>query len=132
MTQLPVYKSLAPELRTPENFIRPLRTSYKHVGVKPVHPTRPLTPEEASRYAAHNYVCFEEYPKSDSPIIGRLWTFEQLAKSGCGAVTTMADELAETYAIDPKFYSHTYCVGCGDHLPVEQFVWAGTDDRVGS
>jgi len=33
----------------------------------------------------------------------------------CGAETTMALELCETYARDPKFYGATFCVACGDH-----------------
>ncbi|GAB3884441.1 hypothetical protein [Terrabacter terrigena] len=51
---------------------------------------------------------------------------------GCGAVTTMGLRLAETYARDPKFYGATYCVGCRMHRPVSEFVWDGTDERVGS
>lgn len=50
----------------------------------------------------------------------------------CKTATTMGLPLAETYARDPKFYSATYCVGCGRHLPVDQFVWDGTDEKVGS
>ncbi|NUU41399.1 hypothetical protein [Tardiphaga robiniae] len=44
----------------------------------------------------------------------------------CGVATTMGQALAETYARDPKFYSGTFCVGCGAHFPVGvegQFVW---------
>lgn len=49
----------------------------------------------------------------------------------CGRATTMSSAIAETYARNPKFYGATYCVGCRQHLPVEQFRW---DDgsRVGS
>ena len=36
----------------------------------------------------------------------------------CGAVTTMGQALAETYARDPKFYSGTFCAGCRNHFPV--------------
>ena len=53
----------------------------------------------------------------------------------CGVVTTMSQTLAETYARDPSFYSGTFCCGCGDHFPVGpngQFVWDGTDEKVGS
>lgn len=42
---------------------------------------------------------------------------------GCGAATTMALPLAETYARDPKFYGATYCAGCKKHLPVAEFHW---------
>lgn len=34
----------------------------------------------------------------------------------CGAVTTMALPLAETYARDPNFYGGTFCVHCGAHF----------------
>lgn len=50
----------------------------------------------------------------------------------CGAVTTMGQSIAETYARDPKFYSGTFCCNCRSHFPVAEFVWDGTDETVGS
>jgi hypothetical protein len=50
----------------------------------------------------------------------------------CGTVTKMALSIAETYARDPKFYSHTFCVGCRTHLPVGEFLWDETDIPIGS
>lgn len=53
----------------------------------------------------------------------------------CGTVTTLALALAETYARQPSFYGATYCAGCRTHLPVGvdgEFVWEGTDEKVGS
>lgn len=53
----------------------------------------------------------------------------------CGCVTTMGLALAETYARDPNFYSGTFCCGCGTHFPVGadgEFVWGGTDEKVGT
>jgi len=53
----------------------------------------------------------------------------------CGTVTKMGQALAETYARDPHFYSGTFCVGCGAHFPVGadgEFVWDGTDEKVGT
>ena len=52
--------------------------------------------------------------------------------STCGRVTTMGRALSETYARDPKFYSHTFCVGCNVHLPVSEFVWTADGQQVGS
>ena len=52
--------------------------------------------------------------------------------SACGAVTTMALSIAETYARDPGFYSGTFCSHCRSHFPLDQFVWDGTSERVGS
>lgn len=53
-------------------------------------------------------------------------------KHNCGTVTNMGLTLAETYARDPKFYSGTFCAGCSSHFPVDEFVWEGTDEKVGS
>ncbi len=50
----------------------------------------------------------------------------------CGVVTRMGTALAETYARDPLFYSATFCVGCEAHLPVAEFTWDGTSEKVGS
>jgi len=124
------YVVLAPEERY-KGFIRPVRRVYRHVGIRPKYPTRPLTPEERVVYAAEHYVEFEEYPVSELPRTGRFWTIEQL-NSGCGTTTRMSNYLAETYARDPKFYTGTFCARCAKHFPVEQFVWDGTDERVGS
>jgi hypothetical protein len=44
----------------------------------------------------------------------------------CGGVTNMSEELAETHAADPTFYSGTYCKTCRAHFPVGaqgEFVW---------
>jgi hypothetical protein len=58
----------------------------------------------------------------------------------CGAVTTMGEALAETYARDPHFYSGTFCVGCREHFPVGpegEFIWINnegteSDEKVGT
>lgn len=50
----------------------------------------------------------------------------------CGAVTKMGLALAETYARDPKFYSGTFCVGCGAHFPVDEFTWDADGSVVGT
>lgn len=53
----------------------------------------------------------------------------------CGVETIMALTIAETYARDPRFYGGTFCVGCGAHFPVGpagEFVWSGTDQKVGT
>jgi len=50
----------------------------------------------------------------------------------CGTTTFMALALAETYARDPGFYSGTFCVTCKAHFPLDQFVWEGTDEVLGT
>ena len=51
---------------------------------------------------------------------------------GCGTDTTMGLAIAETYARDPGFYSGTFCCACRKHLPLNEFVWKGTNEQVGS
>lgn len=50
--------------------------------------------------------------------------------NGCGARTTMAPAIAETYARDPKFYTGTFCVGCQTHRPLAEFYWEGTEGEI--
>lgn len=51
----------------------------------------------------------------------------------CGVVTTMSQEIAKTYARNPRLYGATYCTACRRHLPVHEFVWSdGSGQRVGS
>lgn len=115
-----------------KGFVRPVRTTYRHVGpCGPKYPLRDLLLEE--EHFKDTYVKFEPYPEAIGPT-GRFWTQEQLDKvgKGCGTTTTMGLALAETFARDPKFYGGTFCCACGTHKPVDEFVWYGTDERVGS
>jgi len=127
--QNPTYLVLNEEERK-KGFVRPLRRSYRHVGKRPKYPLRDLTEEERERHGK-DYVKYEQYPEGESPLVGRFWTEADL-KSGCGTVTTMGDAIAETYARDPKFYGATFCCTCQTHIHLEEFVWEGTNEIVGS
>ena len=50
----------------------------------------------------------------------------------CGSPTTMSSSIAETYARDPGFYGATFCIRCGTHFPVGEFVWIDSNEPVGS
>lgn len=129
--QQEVYLVLSEEERA-KGFVRPVRTRYRHVGERPTHPLRDLTPEEHEQYDRFGYHKYEQYPEGDSAVTGRFWTKDQLERSACGTVTTMGQALAETYARDPKFYGGTFCCGCGKHFPVNEFVWEADGTQVGS
>jgi hypothetical protein len=93
-----------------------------------------LTDEEKDKHSRFGYVKYEAYPESKPPIIGRYWAQKDLdsINNGCGTVTRMGKELSETYARDPQYYGSTFCCGCCDHLPIREFTWEGTNERVGS
>lgn len=120
-----------------KGFVRPVRPSYVHVGPPgPRYELRELTAEEQERYGGHGYVKYEPYPEGSNSL-GRFWTQPQLdaVGKGCGTLTRMSIEIAETYAAQPNFYGSTFCCGCGKHLPVGrdgEFVWDGTKERVGT
>jgi hypothetical protein len=117
-------------------FRRPVRLSYRHIGPPgPEYPLRDLTDEEKQLY--DDYVKFEQYPKDKRTATGRFWTQEQLdaVGKGCGTVTRMPMACAETYAAEPGYYGSTFCCGCNKYLPVGgrgEFVWDGTNDKVGT
>ena len=53
----------------------------------------------------------------------------------CGSVTTLGKQIAETYARDPYFYGGTFCCRCKGHFQIGEegeFVWRGTDQKVGT
>jgi len=41
----------------------------------------------------------------------------------CCTSTSMAENIAATYARDPWFYGATYCVNCRMHRPLNEFIW---------
>jgi len=120
-----------------KGFVRPVRRAYMHVGPPgPRFPLLELTEEQHERYDEYGYVKYEEYP-DEVEGLGRYWTQARLDKVGvgCRVVTYMGQELAETYARQPGFYGSTWCCGCNTHLPVGadgEFVWDGTDEKVGT
>jgi hypothetical protein len=130
------YVVLSAEERA-KGFVRPVRLSYVHVGKRAPANLRELTEEERERYSEFGYVKFEPYGEDRAPVLGKFWTQVELnrVRDGCGTVTTMAREIAETYARKPTFYSGTFCAKCRRHLPVGEdgeFVWHGTSERVGT
>lgn len=124
------------EAERAKGFVRPLHRKYQHVGRPgPVYPLFDLTDKQASLTAGEGYVKFEKFPESIRPATGKYWTKAELdiVGVGCGTVTTIGSTaIIETFARLPGYYGGTFCVGCGKHLPLTEFVWVGTDDRVGS
>lgn len=110
----------------PENYreIDPISGQQKAYAV--------LTPEERAkgfvRPVRRSYVHVGINPvwNKDGTVIIKY------GEGGCGALTKMNQDIAETYARDPKFYSGTFCVGCRKHLPLNEFVWDGVQEEVGS
>ena len=45
----------------------------------------------------------------------------------CGETTVMGSEIAESVARDPHYYTETFCAGCSDYFPVEEFQWKSDD-----
>jgi hypothetical protein len=128
--QADVYLVLSEEERT-KGYVRPVRRTYLHRGVAAC---------EHCTHSVNRHVLTQEddygpclVDLADGTARCPCTEFEHGQKStGCGAATTMATAIAETYAREPKFYGATYCVRCEMHLPVAEFVWDGTDDLVGS
>jgi hypothetical protein len=144
------YLVLSEEERA-KGFVRPVRNAYVHVGKPGYKPCgknlKILAPDD--EYFPKYYAVMCTTREGDTVLHGedgRCLSGSYLTKDaydaamegnlhkkiGCGALTSMGLALAETYARDPKFYGATFCTGCNTHHPVDEFVWDGTDERVGS
>ncbi len=130
-----------------QGLVRPVRQKYIHVGTKvdtegTIEPLEDHLDDSNRRFYDRDqgYVAYLKYPESKSPMVGKFLQQKELdafeAKKdrvgGCGVVTVMGEAIAQTYARDPKFYGATFCVGCNEHLPVNEFYWDGTEEEVGS
>lgn len=124
------YIILCPAERA-RGFVRPYRDKYRHVGARPKYPLRDLTSEEHEDYDKFEYVSFEIYPESESPVTGKFWTKAQLA-SGCNGVTVIGSSIAETFARNPSFYGGSFCAVCKKHFSNKEFVWEADKTEVGS
>jgi len=122
-----------------KGFVRPVRHSYVHVGRSVCGKVRqgmgddPTQPWLCVGLPGHDGACSSWTKAKDIGEIERAGKHHRLG--GCGTLTTMGQALAETYARDPGFYGATYCCGCQMHRPVGacgEFVWDGTDIRVGT
>ena len=69
------------EAERKKGFVRPVRDTYRHAGVRPKYPTRELTADEKKQTEGCDYVLFEEYPKDRPGAIGCYWTKERLNTS---------------------------------------------------
>lgn len=122
-----------------KGFVRPVRRSYVHVG-------RKICGKRLESSKDHpgivDWLC-AGLPGHEGECPGyRGFTQSELDRyeatgflGGCGTSTSMGRELAETYARSPDFYSGTFCSQCSNHFPVGehgQFIWEGTEERVGT
>lgn len=132
------YLVLSAEERA-KGFVRPVRRSYAHVGRQVCGKVRqgmgddPTQPWLCILAPRHEGECGAWHKAKDIGEIERAGKHHLLG--GCGTVTTMGQALSETYARDPHFYGATYCCGCMKHRPVGrngEFVWQGTNERVGT
>lgn len=86
----------------------------------PVPPDRSHTEIDRATGMQKGYIVLspEERAKGFVKPVRRSYTHDK-----CGTLTTMGLALCETYARDPRFYTGTFCCGCGTHFPLDQFHW---------
>lgn len=104
-------------------------------GKPQVNPDTASVPNSEKRadgqYVDHFVMCDDEMAKKGYIRPVRLTYVHEK----CGGVTRMPQACAETYAVNPGYYGKTFCCHCGDYFPVGpdgEFLWEGTDEKVGS
>jgi hypothetical protein len=95
-------------------------------GFEDASAPKPIDPE-TGQHGAYWVLSDEELKKGFVRPVRRSYRHEK-----CGAVTKMGEKLSMTYAREPYFYSHTFCVECGTHFPVAEFKWVDDNQVVGS
>jgi len=94
-----------------------------------------VLPEEERQKGLTPPTVWERLENEDSPRRIRPVRTRYI-HTKCGVVTTMGQKLAETYAVNHRFYSGTFCCGCGAHFPVGEdgeFIWDdGSGEKVGT
>lgn len=73
---------------------------------------------------------FERHPTTDQGEFVQPVRKRYVHTEGCGQVTKMGIDLAESFARDPHQYGKTFCAGCNDYFPLDEFHWKGTDQRL--
>ncbi len=111
-----------------ENDVPPVdRSNLCTTDGRPVADARASQTNETGQHPSYIVLCDTERAKG----FVRPYRHSYKHKT-CGSVTSMGRALSETYARDPKFYSHTFCVQCNTHLPVAEFSWTADGLQVGS
>lgn len=103
---------------------QPPRAGHEHDGAP-----APINPR-TGQHEAYWILSAEERAKGFVRPVRR--SYKHLV---CGTVTRMSQDIAETYARDPKFYGATFCVECRTHTPVGEhgeFVWIDDGSKVGT
>lgn len=111
-----------------ENEIPPVdRTKLCTTDGRPVADARASQTSETGQHPSYIVLCEDERQK------GFVRPYrDRYQHTVCGTVTTMGRALSETYARDPGFYTHTFCVHCNTHPPVAEFIWSKDGQQVGS
>lgn len=65
---------------------------------------------------------FENYPTKDDGEFKQP-VRQRYVHEDCGKTTKIRTDIAESVARDPRQYSKTFCVGCGEHVPVDEVHW---------
>lgn len=75
---------------------------------------------------------YERHPTVDEGEFVRPVRDRYVHEDGCGETTKLGKSIAESLARDPTGYSKTFCAGCGDYFPLNEFEWEEDGEVVGS
>lgn len=73
---------------------------------------------------------FQNHPTKDEGEFVQPVRSSYVHVEECGTTTTMGTGLAESFARDPEQYGKTFCAGCEDYYPLDEFEWKGTEIRL--
>ena len=111
---------------------RPYRDLIVHLGpVPPKSKPRELTADEQELYADMDFVAYEEYEGESAWPHGRFWSERELG-GGCEQQMTLQPFEAEALMLNPRHFGNLTCSHCNQHFTLDEFVWAETQQRLGT
>lgn len=125
---VPPYAGVVPPLDRAQGYVRPFRTTVRHVGRPDPGNLRELTTEELAEFK--DPACrIQDLGNGEECV----WSPERLAEMvGCDQAFSLDAVIAQGLARHVTSPPQLRCGACHKTVDLDAFIWAGTIERTGT